>query len=467
MLAGRQCNHRMSLRITKSLPPHLQRHWPLYLILFLAAIVRLDYLTWLGVQFAPDTDSYIRATDRILQLKFPIDPVRTPTYPFFLVLNFILFGYHNFVAVVCIQGLLGIASAGLLYGIGYQITSRRSLAFFIALLWTCNLHMLKFESFILTEGVASFFLHLTIYLILYAGRRNFSIRTTIATTFAVFVLIGLKPIFIVILPIPLLYSFTCRLSRRDMKRFVKRSVLYIALVMTVALAWCGSMRVQYGFFGVSIVGPINLLGVVGKNGVYQYAPAKYQPIVDIIDKSIEETYPEKFNQWRVYDEIAKGYPRRSPYDYGVLSRFSLAAILRAPGKMANESLKKIPLIFQVVQISSKYQKAPSLVSEWCERLYSLTLLRLHHQYFWLVVLILSTSAVLVGGRKNIDRRADLLAIVCTIWIVIGTLTVSSSADYGRLRMPLDGLIILTTICGIYYPILHIRGLIFKSETQNE
>jgi hypothetical protein len=99
-----------------------------------------------------DTGSYRRLAQTILNGWANYDGTRTPGYPLFLA------GVGSDRAVVVVQMIMGILITLIVFYLGYQISKRVLFAVLVALGHTLNFNQLFFESSLITETLATFWI---------------------------------------------------------------------------------------------------------------------------------------------------------------------------------------------------------------------------------------------------------------------------------------------------------------------
>ena len=131
--------------------------WKWLISILVICIIERVILYWFypPVTFS-DTGSYRRLSETILNGWVNYDGTRTPGYPLFLA----IVGSDQ--AVVVVQMLLGILITLIIFYIGYQISRQPMFAGLSALAHTLNLNQLFFETNLITETLATFWVMLSL-----------------------------------------------------------------------------------------------------------------------------------------------------------------------------------------------------------------------------------------------------------------------------------------------------------------
>ena len=138
-------------------------------LLGVCVLERLFFLAYPPVSYS-DTSSYRRLSETVLNGWVNYDGTRTPGYPVFLA----IVGSDQ--SVIAAQMVMGILITLILFYIGYQISHQPLFAGVGALAHTLNLNQLFFETNLITETVATFWVMLALlgaaYWIFQADKRS-------------------------------------------------------------------------------------------------------------------------------------------------------------------------------------------------------------------------------------------------------------------------------------------------------
>jgi 4-amino-4-deoxy-L-arabinose transferase-like glycosyltransferase len=435
---------------------HHKFFW-LYILLGIAVIVRIDYLTWLKVSIFPDSASYFNAVYALVNDGRIINPGRTPVYPIFLMVNFILFGYMELGPVVIMQALSGIASVAFVYFIMLHLTKSRFAAFVAGLLLATDLHLIAYDSFILTESLTVFMVIVTIGAFLRAIAGKFNIKGSLFLSLSILILIFLRPVFIFLLALTPLTVLLFFLHEKKWKPSIHFFLLFFIIVIIPYFLWCFSVKKKFGFFGVSNVGNINVLGIILEDGYYKDASEEYKDIVALIDMKMDTLSPgDKMSPYYYIADIQNMRPHKGYADYSGVKKFCQSVIRNNPKRYIRRMFHKLPVAFHYAPIRSKYRGNGGLVSEWTERFYSRTIHTLFNNSFWLIFVCISLLLLLPWMHHDFLSWIDCFTIISIIWGVILITINFSHAEFQRLRTPVEPLIILTVCLFVYISFRAVR-----------
>lgn len=311
-------------------------------LLLCAVFVRVAfYLTAPGFVATADTLSYYATARNIVATHIVADQWRTPGYPLFLALPFILTGkqlpetYYGrpmpeFVALMIVQSLAGVISVLLLYKILRDIGVKRKLAWVLGIFVACDWSLLAYERILLTETLSLLLLVATVFFMVSAMRRWHAGKgIALGALFIIGVL--LRPSTIV-LP----FLFICFLVWYHRKRAVVAwSIMSLVLYAGVLATYSGMNARYFSYSGISRISDVNLLGKILS---YRLSPERMPPgeIKTIVSAYIRrnETDP-----WAVYQEKVQLYEAR----YAVpMHNFVTKVLERNIGTYILRSLTEIP-----------------------------------------------------------------------------------------------------------------------------
>ncbi|GAB4318700.1 MAG: hypothetical protein Kow0059_12370 [Candidatus Sumerlaeia bacterium] len=421
----------------------------LWALLVVAALVRADYLSWAGVRFFPDSPSYTSVARRMLRGGTPLDPHRTLTYPVFLALNFRAFGDDNWTAVVLMQGMLGVAGVGLVFLILLKLTDNAALSWFGGMLWAVNFHAMIYDAAILTESLSVFVTLCFVYLLMEVVIRGPGWLNVALLHVALLILVFLKPVFLTMLVVPVVFCGGLWWMHRDGRIGTRFGTCFALFVLLPILTVSYANRSRYGFFHISNVGPLSLLGVVLHSGVYEHAPAEFQQVVEVIERKQKSLAGfERTNPYSFEKDIAALGPRRSSADFSYISKFCLASIGARPDLHLRYCLGNWPVLFRTSRYESKYQQTGGFVSEWAERLYMRLTSNIYKKFFWIVLFLAGVGGMVVGFVQSPPRGLALMGLVLIVFIHALALCLMAYDDWGRLRLPVDPLLIIIPLASV-------------------
>lgn len=430
----------------------------LLLLLTVAILIRIDFHSWQKVMIMSDTGSYLRCVDKILMNGQILDHFRTPVYPLFLTGNFVLFGYREFVPVVIVQSLLGIASIFLVYIISLRLTHNYIVSLIAGIVHTFNLHFMHYETFIVTESLASFLVLFTVYLFLVTLNNRFGLLSTIVLSLSFLTLIFLRPIFLVTLLIPLTISVVYYFKEKDKKGFLNLLVSVVIIVFVPILLWCYAIKQSYGFFSLSNVAQVNVFGVALQRDMLKYAPEQYKEFVEVIKQERQNlSGKDRYNPHIFLKKLNGIIPKKSDADYSYLLKFSIASIQRAPFVFLKNTVSMLPVVFSKIEKMRDYGKRGTFVSLIAFKVYKYTMYKFCKEKVWILFILFSIFYPVVLYRKDFYQWMAILVIIMFIWLHIFAVVFLSYSDYDRLRMPVDSLIIIILCFGVYRLISILRS----------
>jgi hypothetical protein len=308
-------------------------HWRLGIVLGIALIIRLAlYILYAPVSFS-DSRTYQRLAEQISQGWINYDGTRTPGYPAFMAV------FRTDQAVWFVQMGMGIVITLLIYYLGWQLgvdlekKKRLNLAALAALAHTLNIGQLFFESSLLSETLATFFLILTIAGWVWGFRvpkaRNIWLAGALGLTSALAILTRglfiLLP-FITVLMIWLYWSekpgghetgYSKALpGKRNLELIWKNLVTRLKKTFPVLLAysipfslligsWIGFIRVYYNQWGLETMGGFHLIQNTGT--FFEYVPDEYAAIRDTYlkyrDAKIDQSGTQTNVIWKAIPEM--------------------------------------------------------------------------------------------------------------------------------------------------------------------
>ncbi len=307
---------------------HGARYWSFGLILLLitSLAVIAFYVNHPQVETDPDTSSYLTVTQHILSSGKLVDPVRTPGYPLFIALVFLLAGQGNLAAVSIAQGMLFVAATLEIYGIICLMFRRAWMALTIGLLVGLNIYLIAFVKPVMSESfamwvVASLALSVTLCI--------FTLRARYLWLVAAFTLLAFMthPEW-VYAPVPI-FAYLLFIAAR---RGTFRRLLPHALGAVLVLYGCLGLFIyvnatQNGFPGITDVQGINLLGKVIEYNMQNEAPPQYAAITQQLNAYLAaggERSPYTFalyyppitaNYWALADSYASSIVYHHPVEF--------------------------------------------------------------------------------------------------------------------------------------------------------
>ena len=274
-----------------------------------------------------DTGSYRRLAETVLNGWVNYDGTRTPVYPVFLA----IIGSDR--AVVASQMILGILITLMVFYLGYQLSHQVIFAGMAALGHTLNLNQVLFESNLITETLATFWVVLALLgagmWIFYQDKRSlwFGFAIGLAASLAALT----RPLF-VFLPIWLaifLAFFTKGLKIRfDWRPMASTFVLGMAVIG----AWMNYIHKNFYIWNMSSMAGFNMIQHTGY--YFDYVPDKYASLRDTYIKFRDERIAKYGTQGNAIWEAIPEMQKASGYSFyemsAILSRLSIRLIREHP-----------------------------------------------------------------------------------------------------------------------------------------
>jgi hypothetical protein len=310
-------------------------HWRLGVVLGIALIVRLVmYFLYAPVSYS-DSRTYRRLAGQILRGWIHYDGTRTPGYPAFLAV------FRTDQTAWLVQMGMGLVITLLMYYLGWQLgvdlgkKKRVYLAMLAALAHTLNIGQLFFESNLLSETLATFFLVLSVagwvwgYRVLKA--RTIWLAAALGATCALailtrglFILLPFWTILMIWLywvDKPEAYKTEqsgAGVRKKSLKlvpqalltRLKKLFPVLLAFMIPFSLligAWIGFIRVHYNQWGLETMGGFHLIQNTGT--FFEYVPDEYAAIRDTYlkfrNEKIDQTGSQTNVIWKAIPEMMK------------------------------------------------------------------------------------------------------------------------------------------------------------------
>lgn len=298
---------------------------PIRTIFFVGLLWRiLIFCCYPAVTILPDSEGYQMLAERILAFDLSgYDGTRSPGYPAILA----ILGLNDMWIVVA-QMLLGLWSSVVLFQVCLLCEIRKKAALVVAIGFICLLHVVFYETCVLTETLTL----LVMLKVTELSLRSFSQETfrswwTLAGLLTFLVLI--KP-FYVFLPFVIFGYFL--LIKKSVNPFFSRSILVLLLPMLVFFGWSSVNKINTGYFVPTTYYGFNL----AQNCVAfaEKAPDGYREIADIYVRHREEAQREEgftgMAIWRAYPELVESTGLSLPDLSALLQKFSVATIKANP-----------------------------------------------------------------------------------------------------------------------------------------
>lgn len=246
----------------------------------------------------PDSEGYIELADLLANNQLSgYNGQRSPGYPLLLVL-----AGNSLSLTVLLQFILGIFSCILVYRNVLLLKFSPEKSFFIALFLNSILHVLFYETAILTESLTFFVITLIFYIYLKYFFENCSLKMMFLLSFLFGFLVLIKP-FYFFLPF-LFYAFSV-LKGFTPRRIINKRIVILIFPLMCFFGWSYVNKINTGYFVPTTFYGIN----IAQNCVHfaEKTPDKYKTIRDIYVKHREiakkENKDVSMSIWYAYDEL--------------------------------------------------------------------------------------------------------------------------------------------------------------------
>ncbi len=240
---------------------------PLFWILLVSGIVRAIYYSVLLTTRAVDTATYINYSANIL--KGETDGLRTPIYPYFIKLVG-LFGQQNLMNnVVIAQIIISFFAIILFYNVVKVCFKQNGVVFYATLLYGVMLPVINFDKLVLTESLSINCSLLLIYMVVKYLQRP-GIGKALALTLFVFVCIMLRPSFVYLLPLTVVFWISRLLFFRKDWKMCLSGLAASVVVMLLIIGYSHLNKRNHNFNGISVVSNNNEMAVIVNANIYQY-----------------------------------------------------------------------------------------------------------------------------------------------------------------------------------------------------
>lgn len=277
-------------------------------LLLLALLPRILYVLWAPPFIGGDSLQYFQPVyDLMTTGKFTLTLKRPPLYPWLLYAEQMTLG-PSFVAMIAFQHLLGALAVVLTYWIGRLawggVTLGRWAGALAAVLVALSSPTLRWEHFLMTEGLFAFLLTLVVFLIVLGLRRAGSTRTGWWPWAAAGLALGLA---ILTRPAGQAVIFVVPVLVLLVDRSWKAAIWKTALVLVV----CGIVTVPWMLRNQAVYGAFTTAGAAGQNLVTFTAIIHRpdfsfdEPMVVAVDSDPKMAFARKQIKQEMQDKIER------------------------------------------------------------------------------------------------------------------------------------------------------------------
>lgn len=272
---------------------------PLTTILVFGVLLRLFIiLLYQRPTIFPDAEGYIYLGNLLYdgQLAGYIGE-RTPGYPLLLAL-----AANNLNLVVFFQFIIGLLTSIFLYKNLLLLKIERTIALVTCLFLSSFLHVIFYETAILTEALTLFFMVVTCYCYLRFFFENTTLKGLFLFSFLLGYLVFIKPFYIYL---PFIFYAFFVIKDFSISRFFNKRIVIFFFPMISFLGWSYVNKINTGYFV-----PTTFYGYnISQNCVYfaEKTPDEFKTIRDIYVKhreiALKEHKDVAMSIWFAYDEL--------------------------------------------------------------------------------------------------------------------------------------------------------------------
>ena len=260
------------------------------------------------ITFSTDTASYLDAGTTIINGN--IDQFRTPLYPLICYLPRLFNSPSAYFLIVLVQQLIFLLSVYAFYQTARIIIRSNKTVFFSTIFYACCPGIILWNQCILSESPAISGMVFFIYSLAKFIHRP-TLKTALYSNLFLFLLIMLRPGFIYLIPVNLLFWGYLLLKKRN--RITTAGISGALLVSALFTLYCIRFQKEYQLFSLSVVGMYNQYYLLRKadfinvNEIYTNN--------ENLKKDLLKTLPDK--EISVYDEEVK--PLAGKYGYAAIN----------------------------------------------------------------------------------------------------------------------------------------------------
>jgi hypothetical protein len=408
----------------------------------------------------PDTPSYLDVAEKIKNHGTFTDPWRTPGYPLFIAIVFLIFGDGDVRFVSVAQAALYLIAAIEVYMIAYLIFRRVWIATVVALVASVNTYQFSYAKGIIIEGFAMWtVVTLMLAVVLFLRRPSIRLLWFVAAALILTVMTRTEWLYVG----PGLFAFLL-ISTRSLglgRRLGLNALAAVVVFYTVLGFYTYVNGPQNGYGPFVVVPRINGFGKVLQYRMQDDAPEKYAAWTRRIDAYVAGEHISSIGLADrgpyVFGDL---YPEFSAHYFELSGKYSLAVILNAPGEFIWKTIKfadtanKYHWDFGAIhqhRVFAGSLNSLQAVSRQTYRTYPLfPLFAAGCLALWLIALIKWTGYF---------RRIHMIACLAFLGLYqLFVVTAGSYADWPRLYMTLNP----TRIIVVFGPALLGLGLLARN-----
>lgn len=234
-------------------------------VLILVGLFRILYYAAFASDFLfPDSETYLQYSGDLL--KGEPDPIRTPVYPYFI--KFLQSIYPNsLLIIITVQIIISLFSVFVFYKIVDTLFTNKYLIAGSTTIYGIFLPIVYYEKLILTESLSIAFATVFLYALLRFTKRP-SYTLSILISFGVLFLIMLRPSFLYLLPVFILFWAFRLLFIRQHRGISYVGLIGICCVLFALYAYARLNESKNQYFGITTISNSNFLNILLGNKMY-------------------------------------------------------------------------------------------------------------------------------------------------------------------------------------------------------
>jgi len=217
-----------------------------------------------------DAPSYLKASENLQWHFGGADELRTPVYPCFIATIRYFFDEDSFQKrVVLFQHLISWGCIGFFYHTAKHLFKNTAVAVGASLYCACHPSIMSWNHVIMSESLSvSGIVIISFLLVSYLLRPGYSKAVVIGAV--VFLLIMLRPVFLILLPIFFVFWLARCIVYREHRSREAAGLLSIIVALILVVGYCQLFKQKYGYFSISSVTFKNQAAVFVQSGLYRY-----------------------------------------------------------------------------------------------------------------------------------------------------------------------------------------------------
>jgi hypothetical protein len=430
-------------------PGNEKKFWPwLTVLLVICVIERLLLFVFYPPVSYSDTGAYRRLAETILNGWKNYDGTRTPGYPLLMAVT----GSDR--AVVAVQMVMGIAITLMVFYIAYKLSHHPVFAALCALAHTLNLNQLFFETNLITETLATFWVMLSFLgaFIWIKDKSKRSIWLGLAIGLSASLATLTRPLFIFL---PFWLALFLTMFAGGLKIHFDWRPIASTFILSAAIigAYVNFIHENFYMWSMSSLTGFNMVQHTGY--YFEYVPDKFASLRDTYlqfrDKRIEKYGTQGNAIWDAIPEMQ----RQSGYSFfemsRLLSHLSMDLIREHPDLYLKYAFKGW-LMFWLAPVYYVKTNMPSEILGEAIRyfIYAERGLLIGGNVLFLISSVLALLFKRIRTRWNISSFWGLIA--STIWICSIIQTLLDHGDNPRFLVPLQSMVVFWVFWILYQSI---------------